>query len=158
MMDINSEWLLPEFSEFHTALLDVVGVINNPQLDLVMIRETGLSLDASLFPLIVLIDKYAPVSLIEIANRLNRDSIVTRRQILKLEKLGYVKADCQLKRKSAKSFTITESGERIIAKIDYTRNYIYSVVFSGWGTERIVSFISDLKHLKDKIQQFDCRR
>jgi hypothetical protein len=37
----------------HEALLDLVGFINRPQNDAILLRDAGVSLDRALFPLLV---------------------------------------------------------------------------------------------------------
>jgi hypothetical protein len=46
----------------HEALIDVVGFLNRPQNDIVLLREAGVSLDRALFPPLGPVDKPDPES------------------------------------------------------------------------------------------------
>ena len=72
----------------HEALIDVVGVFNRPQNDVILLREAGVSLDRALFPLLVLIERRGPIAVGELAGRVGRDHTTVSRQVGKLEKFS----------------------------------------------------------------------
>jgi len=55
----------------HGALISSVSVINLPQRDEAMVRETGISLDRALFPLLVGIERLGPIGVVDLADRLD---------------------------------------------------------------------------------------
>src|SRR5271166_6188455 len=74
----------------HGALLDIVAVINQPQRDEALIAEAGIRLDRALFPLLVSIERFGPIGVVELADRFGRDYTTVSRQVAKLERLGLV--------------------------------------------------------------------
>jgi DNA-binding MarR family transcriptional regulator len=77
-------------STFHAALLDVVGMMNGPQRDELLIREAGIRLDRALFPLLVLVERLGPIGVVELADRVGRDYTTVSRQLAKMETLGLI--------------------------------------------------------------------
>jgi DNA-binding MarR family transcriptional regulator len=74
----------------HEALIDVVGIFNRPQNDVILLREAGVSLDRALFPLLVLTQRRGPRGVGELADRVGRDYTTVSRQVAKLESLGLI--------------------------------------------------------------------
>src|SRR5215831_9399806 len=74
----------------HEALVDIVGVLNRPQIDEMMVREAGISLDRALFPPLVIIERRGPIGVVDLADRVGRDYTTVSRQVAKLESLGLV--------------------------------------------------------------------
>ncbi|MFK5143399.1 MarR family transcriptional regulator, partial [Klebsiella pneumoniae] len=74
----------------HGALIDIVGAMNRPQRDAMLIEAAGIPLDRALFPLLVGIERFGPIGVVEMADRLGRDYTTVSRQVAKLESLGLV--------------------------------------------------------------------
>ena len=74
----------------HGALIDIVSVMNRPQVDERMVREAGISLDRALFPLLVGIERLGPIGVVDLADRVGRDYTTVSRQVAKLEALDLV--------------------------------------------------------------------
>src|SRR5271166_535933 len=72
----------------HGALMDIVAVINQPQRDEALIAEAGIPLDRALFPLLVSVERFGPIGVVELADRIGRDYTTVSRQAAKLERLG----------------------------------------------------------------------
>jgi DNA-binding MarR family transcriptional regulator len=82
--------------QLHAALLDIVTVMTRPQRDEALTRAAGIPLDRALFPLLVAIERFGPIGIVEMADRVGRDYTTVSRQVAKLESLGLVKgAICQ---------------------------------------------------------------
>ena len=79
-----------QLRQLHGAVLDIVGVINEPQRDEFLIRKAGIPLDRALFPLLVGIERFGPIGVVELAGRVARDYTTVSRQVAKLESLGLV--------------------------------------------------------------------
>ena len=59
-----------QLRELHRALLDIVGAMNRPQRDETLMKEAGIRLDRALFPLLVGIERYGPIGVVEMADRI----------------------------------------------------------------------------------------
>src|SRR5580700_6140538 len=79
-----------QLRKLHAAVLDIVGVINRPQRDEVLIKAAGIPLDRALFPLLVGIERFGPIGVVDLADRVGRDYTTVSRQIARLESLGLV--------------------------------------------------------------------
>src|SRR5262245_48031274 len=88
--NVRNTHLSKQIRALHAALVDIVIVINRPQGDAVLIREAGIRLDRALFPLLVGIERFGPIGVVELAERAGRDYTTVSRQVAKLETLGLV--------------------------------------------------------------------
>ena len=61
-----------DIRQFYDALFDVMGLLNQPQRDVVLLAEAGVSLDRALFPLLVLIGRRSTVGIVELAGLAGR--------------------------------------------------------------------------------------
>ena len=59
--------------ELHANLVDLVAIMNMPQLDKHLLAEAGVELDQALFPLLIAIERYGPIGVVELAGRAGRD-------------------------------------------------------------------------------------
>src|ERR1700729_131253 len=79
-----------QIRDLHGSVLDIVGLINRPQRDEILIKEAAIPLDRALFPLLVVIDKFGPIGVVDLADRVGRDYTTVSRQIAKLASLNLV--------------------------------------------------------------------
>src|ERR1700712_4067013 len=70
------------------SVLAIVGIFNSPERDAAMLESAGLTLERALFPLLVLIGKYGPIGVVDLATRVGRDYTTVSRQVTRLEELG----------------------------------------------------------------------
>jgi DNA-binding MarR family transcriptional regulator len=64
--------------------------MNRPQRDKALIKEAGIPLDRALFPLLVSADRFGPIGVVKLADRVGRDYTTVSRQVAKLESHGLV--------------------------------------------------------------------
>ncbi|MFU2317020.1 MarR family winged helix-turn-helix transcriptional regulator [Rahnella sp. PCH160] len=122
-----------DFDDLHDALLAIVGAFNRPQRDEIMIEDSGITLDRALFPLLVLISRYGPMGVGELADRVGRDYTTVSRQIAKLEQIGLARRQKNAKDKRINEAIITSEGKGMTDKIDETRARIYDSIFRNWS-------------------------
>src|SRR3984957_7335193 len=79
-----------QLRRLHSALLDILSVMNRPQRDEALIKEAGIPLDRALFPLLVSIERFGPIGVVDLADRIGRDYTTVSRQVARLEDLGLV--------------------------------------------------------------------
>ena len=82
-----------QLRELHSALLEIVGVMNRPQRDEATIREAGISLDRALFALLILVERFGPIGVGDLADRVGRDHTTVLHAIRKTESLLQEDAD-----------------------------------------------------------------
>ncbi|TCM13996.1 DNA-binding MarR family transcriptional regulator [Novosphingobium sp. PhB165] len=138
--------LLPQL---HRALIDIVGVMNEPERDAEMLRAAGLSLERALFPLLVSIERLGPVGVVEIAGRVGRDYTTVSRQVARLEELGLVKRRASAADKRVKEAQITPRGKVATDAIDAAREKMAEQLFRDWAQQdfeelvRLVCMLAD---------------
>ncbi|WP_243652835.1 MarR family transcriptional regulator [Novosphingobium sp. PhB165] len=133
----------------HRALIDIVGVMNEPERDAEMLRAAGLSLERALFPLLVSIERLGPVGVVEIAGRVGRDYTTVSRQVARLEELGLVKRRASAADKRVKEAQITPRGKVATDAIDAAREKMAEQLFRDWAQQdfeelvRLVCMLAD---------------
>ncbi len=138
---------IANFEELHDTLLAIVGAFNRPQRDEAMIKGAGIHLDRALFPLLVLISRFGPIGVGELADRVGRDYSTVSRQVAKLEKTGLARRQKNVKDKRINEAAITAAGKVMTDKIDETRAKIYGSIFQNWPNDES----SELERLLKKF-------
>ena len=131
----------------HEALIDVVGVFNRPQNDVIVLREAGVSLDRALFPLLVLIQRRGPIAVGELADRVGRDYTTVSRQVGKLERLGLAARRTGKADRRVTEAVVTEKGQVMSDALDAARERLAGMALAGWSE-------NDLKDLARLLRRF----
>jgi DNA-binding MarR family transcriptional regulator len=105
--------------------------MNRPQRDELLIREAGIALDRALFPLLVSIQRFGPIGVVELANRVGRDYTAVSRQVSKLEKLGLTKREGSTLDRRVRQAVITQKGKRMTELVDAARDRIGRTIFAS---------------------------
>jgi DNA-binding MarR family transcriptional regulator len=121
--------------QLHGAVLDIVGMMNGPQRDEAIIREAGIRLDRALFPLVVLIERFGPIGVAELADRVGRDHTTVSRQLAKLDSLGLIERRASDSDRRVRHAVIRPEGKRMTDAIDAARERLLSAGFAGWAPE-----------------------
>jgi DNA-binding MarR family transcriptional regulator len=119
--------------ELHGAVLDIVSVMNRPQRDEALIRAAGIRLDRALFPLLVGIERFGPIGVVELADRVGRDYTTVSRQVAKLESLGLVERQGSAADRRVREATITVKGKVMTDLVDAARESIGRAIFATWN-------------------------
>jgi DNA-binding MarR family transcriptional regulator len=131
----------------HEALLDVLGIFNRPQNDVILLREAGVSLDRALFPLLVLIQRRGPLGVGELADWVGRDYTTVSRQVAKLESLDLVARRASKTDRRVTEAVVTEKGQAMSEMLDAARERLARNALAGWSEH-------DLEDLARLLGQF----
>lgn len=138
----------------HESVVDLVALINLPQRDDVLLAEAGVTLDRALFPLLVGIERFGPIGVVDLADRAGRDHSTVSRQVAKLAELDLVERRPSAADRRVKEARITGAGRRVIEALDAARHRLTEPVFAGWSDgdlldlERLVRrYVDDLAAL-----------
>ena len=115
------------------SLVDLVALTNLPQRDETLIAEAGVSLDRALFPLLVGIQRFGPIGVVELAERAGRDYTTISRQVAKLAQLGLVERRPSPADARVKEALITEAGRRVTDALDAARQRLLGPVLAEWS-------------------------
>lgn len=116
----------------HESLLEIVGVFNRPDQDEVLIEEAGIRLDRALFPLLVGIERFGPIGIVDLAGRVGRDYTTVSRQVAKLESLGLAKRQANPADGRMREAVVTAKGKAMTKHFDAARERLAGVVFATW--------------------------
>ncbi len=140
---------LTDIRKIYGAVVDLVGIMNSPQRDARMIKEAGISLDRALFPLLVLIDRFGPVGVVNLADRVGRDYTTVSRQLAKLESLALVRRNRAQSDKRVQEAVITPKGRHMTEAIDKARDRILTAMLKEWSHRDIAALARLLRQLTD---------
>jgi DNA-binding MarR family transcriptional regulator len=143
------EWL----RQLHAALLDIVAVMNRPQRDQFLINEAGIALDRALLPLLVTVQRFGPIGIVDLAGRLGRDYTTVSRQVSKLEQLGLGRRQADPLDKRVSQVNITRKGQRMTDLIDAGRDRIFGTVFADWDPADIRELVRLLRKFADAVKE-----
>jgi DNA-binding MarR family transcriptional regulator len=135
----------------HVALIDVVDEMNRPRRDDRLLQEAAIPLDRALFPLLVRIDRFGPIGVVDLADRVGRDHTTVSRQVAKLEALNLVERSPSATDRRVRMSVITADGGAMIAALNAARERIANRVLSGWTDAELDTLRQLLRRFADDI-------
>jgi DNA-binding MarR family transcriptional regulator len=135
----------------HGALIDIVGVMNRPQRDEMMVREAGISLDRALFPLLVGIERRGPIGVVDLAERVGRDYTTVSRQVAKLERLGLVERHAGAADRRVRRAIVTPKGKAMTDAVDAARERIGRTIFATWDERDVEELVRLMRKFADAV-------
>ena len=137
----------PTHRALHRALLELIGVMNEPQRDEAMIAAAGIRLDRALFPLLIGVERFGPIGVVELADGVNRDHTTVSRQLGKLESLGLVARVESADDRRTRRAVVTPDGKAMTERIDAARERMFRAIFRDWAPDDV----SELTRLMAKF-------
>ena len=149
--NVQNTHITDQLRQLHGTLLDIVSVMNRPQRDEALIREAGIPLDRALFPLLVLVEKFGPIGVVKLADRVGRDYTTVSRQVAKLESLGLVERRGSVSDSRVREATITPKGKAMTDLLDVARERIGLRVFESWEVHDIDELVRLMRKFADAV-------
>ncbi len=137
----------------HGAVLDVVSAMNRPERDAALVRRAGVALDRALFPLLVGIERFGPIGVVDLAGRAGRDYTTVSRQVAKLEDLGLVRRKASPDDRRLRLATVTAKGKAMTDSIDAARDRLLSAIFRTWKARDVDELVRLLRRFADAFQE-----
>jgi DNA-binding MarR family transcriptional regulator len=134
------------------ALLDLIGCLNSPRQDDVLLREAGVSLDRALFPLLVHLSAATAMSVAKLAEQVGRDPSTVSRQLGKLEQLGLVSRPAAREDMRVRDAAVSKAGLRTVAAITVARRKLLGEFLQDWPPEERELFPKLLQRLADSMK------
>ena len=134
------------------ALIDLVGFLNRPQRDDILLREASVTLDRALFPLLVRLGASGALAVVELADLVGRDHSTVSRQIAKLEALGLVVRAARHEDQRIRAAQITREGEKVVRALTAARQRLFDRLFATWSLRdreavgRLIRRLADTMH------------
>ncbi|MFC3638895.1 MarR family winged helix-turn-helix transcriptional regulator [Camelimonas fluminis] len=137
--------------QLHEAVLDIVAVMNRPQRDAFMVRTAGIALDRALFPLLVLVGKFGPIGVVELADRNGRDHTTVSRQVGRLVELGLVERQVNEHDRRIREVILTDRGRAMTDRIDEARESLMRAALGDWSDEELGQLATFMRRYADAI-------
>ena len=135
--NVQSTYISGQLSELHRSVLDIVAAMGRPARDEFLIKAAGIPLDRALFPLLVSIERFGPIGVVELADRVGRDYTTVSRQVAKLESLGLVRRRASAADRRVRQAVVSPKGKAMTDRLDAARERIGRAVFKSWDKRDI---------------------
>lgn len=135
------------------ALIDLVGLLNNPRQDDVLLREAGVTIDRALFPLLVRIGAAGSLGIVELAEQAGRDHSTISRQTAKLESLGLVARQSGEDDQRVRKAVLTADGRRMVRAITQARRRLFRKILADWSLEDRQTLVRLNRKLADAMRK-----
>jgi DNA-binding MarR family transcriptional regulator len=135
--------------QFYDALFDLIGLMNQPQRDSVLLQEAGVSLDRALFPLLVVIGRRDAVGIMELAGLVGRDHSTVSRQVATLGRLGLVTRHAGTSDGRERKVAATGEGLAIVHALETARERLVQPIVAQWDEQDWKIFVSLLRRFAD---------
>jgi len=136
----------------HAAVLDIVSLMNRPQRDETLIKAAGIPLDRALFPLLVGIERFGPIGVVELADRAGRDYTTVSRQVAKLESLGLVERRGNASDRRVREAVVTPRGKAMTDRVDAARERIGRAILATWDAQEIDDLVRLMRKFADAMK------
>jgi DNA-binding MarR family transcriptional regulator len=141
-----------QISQLHGALLDIVSAMNRPQRDELLIKAAGIPLDRALFPLLVGVERFGPIGVVELADRVGRDYTTVSRQVAKLESLGLAERQGSAADRRVREAVITPKGKAMTDLVDAARERIGRAILRTWEAPDIDQLVRLMRKFADAVK------
>ena len=149
---VQSTHISAQLRQLHAAVLDIVAVMNRPQRDEVLIKAAGIPLDRALFPLLVGIERFGPIGVVELADGVGRDYTTVSRQVAKLQSLGLVERRSSADDRRVREAVVSPKGEAMIELVDAARDEILRAIFEKWDAHEIDALVRLTRKFADAMK------
>src|SRR5882757_9567772 len=140
-----------QIRQLHSALLDIVSAMNRPQRDELLIKAAGIPLDRALFPLLVGVERFGPIGVVELADRVGRDYTTVSRQVAKLESLALVKRQGSAADRRVREAVVTPKGKAMTDRVDAARDRFGRAIFETWDAHDIEELVRLMRKFADAV-------
>lgn len=136
----------------HGAMVDLFTLMSQPQRDDTLLREAGVALDRALFPLLVGIERYGPIGVVDLADRAGRDHTTVSRQVTKLESLGLIERQPSEADRRINEAVITSKGRTVTDALDAARWRLAAPILAAWSEEEFADLVRLLRRFVDDLK------
>ncbi|KND59951.1 Transcriptional regulator, MarR family [Candidatus Burkholderia verschuerenii] len=139
--------------ELHLALIRIVGVMNRPEVDERMVQASGIALDRALFPVLVTVERFGPIGMVDLAGRVGRDHTTMSRQVGKLESHGLVERRADETDGRVRRVVVTPKGKAMTDAVDQARERMGRALFADWEQQEMDEFVRLLRKFAEDIEK-----
>ncbi|WP_436608688.1 MarR family winged helix-turn-helix transcriptional regulator [Sorangium sp. So ce1024] len=147
----NTRTTKKKLRELHGAMVDLIAIMNQPQRDQALLAEAGVSLDQALFRLLVGIERYGPIGVVELSDRAGRDYTTVSRQVAKLESLGLIERRPSPADRRVHEAVITDKGREVTDALDAARQRRAAPILASWSEEDFNNLVRLMRRFVDDL-------
>lgn len=151
MKNVHDTHISHQIRVLHGALLDILIVMNRPERDEALIRLAGIDLDRALFPLLVGIERFGPIGVVDLAARAGRDHTTVSRQVARLASLGLVERRESTADRRVREAVVTRKGKAMTQMIDEARERMGRAIFASWDAKDIDDLTRLMRKFADAV-------
>ncbi len=140
-----------QLRRLHGAVLDIVSAMNRPQRDDALIKAAGIRLDRALFPLLVVIERFGPIGVVDLADRVGRDYTTVSRQVAKLESLGLVERQGSPADRRVREAVVTPKGKAMTDLVDAARERMGRAILETWEARDFDELVRLMRKFADAM-------
>lgn len=141
-----------QLKALHGALIRIASVMNRPRNDERLIEEAGVLLDRALFPLLVGIERFGPIGVVDLSDRVGRDYTTVSRQVAKLESLNLVSRQKSAQDSRVREAVVTAEGQAMTDRIDDARQRMGRQIFGEWSQEELDDLVRLMTKFVDALE------
>jgi DNA-binding MarR family transcriptional regulator len=143
----------PRIRALHDALIRMASVMNRPDVDERLVREAGIALDGALFPLLVMVERFGPIGIVELAGRGGRDYTTVSRQVSRLEREGLVERRADEHDARVRAVVVTRKGKAMTDALDVARERAARALFAGWSESEVDTLVGLLQRFVGGLEE-----
>jgi DNA-binding MarR family transcriptional regulator len=102
--------------------------------------------------LLVLIDKFGPIGVVELADRVGRDYTTVSRQVAKLESLDLVRRQTGANDRRVREAVIAPKGKPMTLAVDSARERLGRRIFKSWDPQDLQELVRLLRKFADAVK------
>ena len=148
---VQNTHIADQIRQVHGAVLDIVSAMNRPRRDEALIKAAGIPLDRALFPLLVGVERFGPIGVVELADRVGRDYTTVSRQVAKLESLGLARREESAADRRMREAVITPKGSAMTNLVDAARERIGRTIFETWDPHDVKELVRLMRKFADAM-------
>ena len=151
--NVQNTHISEQLRALHTSLLEIVSAMNRPRRDELLIKKAGIALDRALFPLLVGIERFGPIGVVDLADRAGRDYTTVSRQVAKLESLGLVTRQGSATDRRVREAAITPKGKAMTDMVDSARDRIGRAIFESWDARDVDELVRLMRKFAEALNE-----
>jgi DNA-binding MarR family transcriptional regulator len=151
--NVQNTHMSDQLRALHGAVLDIVAVMNRPQNDEAMIKAAAIPLDRALFPLLVGIERFGPIGVVELADRVGRDYTTVSRQVAKLESLGLAQRRAAAADRRVREAVVTRKGKAMTDAVDAARDRMGRAIFEKWDAREMDELVRLMRKFANALHE-----
>jgi DNA-binding MarR family transcriptional regulator len=151
--NVQNTHMSDQLRALHGAVLDIVAVMNRPQNDEAMIKAAAIPLDRALFPLLVGIERFGPIGVVDLADRVGRDYTTVSRQVAKLDSLGLAERRASAADRRVREAVVTRKGKAMTDVVDAARDRMGRAIFEKWDAREMDELVRLMRKFANALHE-----